>query len=149
MNVEKIKPPMYLLVAIIVVIALNFLLPIMVVIPTSWVFLGILPLIVGLAINIRADRAFHLAGTAVCPFEASSALVTDGPYRWSRNPMYLGFILVLIGVSVFLGSLTPYVIVLAFAFLMDRLFIRMEEQKMSAQFGLAWEAYKSQTRRWL
>jgi len=149
MNVYQIKPPTYLLIAILLVIALNFLLPIMILIPSPWTLIGLLPLVAGLAIDLRADRAFHLVGTAVCPFEAASALVTDGPYRWTRNPMYLGFVLVLIGVSVLLGSLTPFVIVAAFAVLLDLRFVRMEEQELAATFGIQWDLYKQRTRRWL
>ena len=63
--------------------------------------------------------------------------------------MYLGFTLVLLGVSIFAGSLTPFVIVLAFALLMDRMFIRMEEQKLASTFGGEWNEYKIHTRRWL
>jgi len=149
MNTFKIKPPTYLLIAIIVVTLLNFVLPVMTLIPIPWTLLGVVPLILGLVLNLNADQSFHKANTAVCPFEASSTLVTSGPYRFTRNPMYLGFVLVLLGVTILMGSLTPYVIVLAFAFLMDRMFIRMEERKLAVTFGVQWEDYKHHTRRWL
>lgn len=110
----KIKPPTYLLIAIFLIVILRFTLPIMTLIPLPWTLLGVIPLILGIVINLSADQAFHEANTAVCPFDASSALVTYGPYRFTRNPMYLGFILVLLGVSILAGSLTPFVIVLAF-----------------------------------
>ena len=145
----KIKPPTYLLIAIFLIVILRFTLPIMTLIPLPWTLLGVIPLILGIVINLSADQAFHEANTAVCPFDASSALVTYGPYRFTRNPMYLGFILVLLGVSILAGSLTPFVIVLAFALLMDGMFIRMEEQKLASTFGVHWAEYKSRTRRWL
>ena len=63
--------------------------------------------------------------------------------------MYLGFTLVLFGVAILAGSLTPFVIVLAFALLIDGMFIRMEEQKLASTFGAEWDTYKSRTRRWL
>ena len=149
MNSFKIKPPTYLLIATILVVALNFLLPGMTLIPLPWTLLGILPLVLGVVINVRADRIFHEAETAVCPFESSSALVTNGPYHFTRNPMYLGFMLILFGVSIIMGSLTPFAVVLAFGFIMDRIFIRMEEQKLAATFGGSWTEYKSHTPRWL
>lgn len=145
----KIKPPTYVLIAIILVITLHFSLPIMSLIPTPWILLGIVPIIAGLVINISADQTFHRAETPVCPFDAPSALVTYGPYRFTRNPMYLGFVLVLIGVAMLMGSLTPFVIVFALGLLLDRMFINMEEQKLAVEFGAKWEEYKSQTRRWL
>ena len=145
----KIKPPSYLLIAIILIVIFHFTLPVTTLIPPPWTLLGIIPLAAGIVINVSADQTFHEVNTAVCPFEASSVLVTCGPYRFTRNPMYLGFTLVLFGVSMILGSLTPYVVVIAFALLMDRKFIRMEERKLAVTFGMQWEGYKTFTRRWL
>lgn len=149
MQSYKIKPPAYLLIAVILTVVLHFAFPIMTVIPAPWTLLGIIPVVVGIVINFNADQIFHKADTAVCPFESSSTLVTYGPYRFTRNPMYLGFVLVLIGVSIVMGSLTPYLMAIAFAVLMDRKFIQMEEQKLAVQFGVEWKTYKSHTRRWL
>ena len=149
MQSYKIKPPTYLLIAIFLIVILHFTLPVMTLIPAPWTLLGVLPVVIGIVINLNADRIFHKAETPVCPFESSSALVTSGPYRFTRNPMYLGFTLVLFGVSILTGSLTPFVIVLAFALLMDRMFIQMEEQKMAVMFGAQYEEYKSHARRWL
>jgi protein-S-isoprenylcysteine O-methyltransferase Ste14 len=149
MQSYKIKPPTYLFIAIVAIIILHFTLPVMILIPLPWTLLGIIPLALGIVMNVNADQTFHEANTAVCPFEGSSTLVTYGPYRFTRNPMYLGFVLVLFGVSVLLGSLTPYGIVFAYALLMDRMFIQMEERKLASTFGTQWEEYKRRTRRWL
>jgi protein-S-isoprenylcysteine O-methyltransferase Ste14 len=111
--------------------------------------LGLLPLILGIAINVIADNLFHQVKTTVRPFEESSVLVTSGPFRWSRNPMYLGFVLILTGIGILLGSLTPFAIVLAFAVLIDRRFIQVEEHMLAAEFGAVWQAYIERTRRWL
>jgi len=145
----KIKPPTYLLIAIFLIVILHFTLPVMTLVPMPWTLLGVIPIAIGILINLNADKTFHQADTPVCPFEASAVLVTYGPYRFTRNPMYLGFTLVLFGVSTLAGSLTPFVIVLAFALLMDRMFIQMEEQKLASTFGAHWQEYKSRTRRWL
>lgn len=145
----KIKPPTYLLLAIIFVIALHYSLPGMTLIPSPWTLLGIIPVVAGLAINISADQVFHRAETAICPFDLPSALVTYGPYRFTRNPMYLGFVLILAGVAILMGSLTPFLVVFAFWLLLDQMFISMEEQKLAAKFVARWDKYKSQTRRWL
>ena len=149
MQSHKIKPPTYLLIAIFLIVILHFILPVMTLIPVPWTLLGVVPLVLGIVINVQADQLFHEVDTPVCPFDKSSVLVICGPYRFTRNPMYLGFTLILFGVSILAGSLTPFVIVLAFALLMDRMFIRMEEQKLASTFGVQWEAYKTQTRRWL
>jgi protein-S-isoprenylcysteine O-methyltransferase Ste14 len=63
--------------------------------------------------------------------------------------MYLGFVLVLIGVASLLGSLTPWVIVPIFNILMEIVFIRVEERMMAQKFGLTWLDYKKKVRRWL
>ena len=145
----KITPPIYLLIAIIFVIVLHFFLPGMILIPWPWTLLGIIPVVAGIAINLSADQTFHRAETTVYPFDMPSALVTYGPYRFTRNPMYLGFVLILIGVVVLLGSLTPFLVVLAFWLLLDRLFINLEEENLALKFVARWDMYKSRTRRWL
>ncbi|MBN1180513.1 MAG: hypothetical protein JXD18_14990, partial [Anaerolineae bacterium] len=74
MNVKKMMPTTWLLIAIVVMVALHFLLPVVTVIPPLWNLLGIVPLALGVMINLVADRAFHQACTTVKPFEESCAL---------------------------------------------------------------------------
>jgi protein-S-isoprenylcysteine O-methyltransferase Ste14 len=149
MKSKRVLPPTYLLVSIVVIVALHLLLPVVTVVPLPWNVIGIIPLALGIAINIVADNALHKADTTVKPFEESSALVTSGAYRISRHPMYLGFALVLIGVAILMGSLTPYIIIPAFVVLMDRVFIQVEERVLEARFGGMWQAYKQKTWRWI
>jgi len=130
-------------------IALHFLFPGIRIIPPLWNLLGVIPLTLGVTINLVTDKAFHKAHTTVKPFEESSVLITNSAFRISRNPMYLGFVLILIGIAFLVGTLTPYVVVLAFAILMDRMYIIVEERMLAAKFGAEWEEYKQRTRRWL
>ena len=149
MKTTRIMPTTYLLIAILAMIALHFLVPAAIIIPPLWNLLGLIPLIAGVMINLVADGAFHKAQTTVKPFEASSALVTDGVFRMSRNPMYLGFALILIGIAVLLRSLSPYVIILVFVIWIQRMFIMVEERMLAEKFGMEWQAYKQSARRWL
>lgn len=149
MQTKKIMPTTYLLISILAMIVLHLLLPTMTIFPPLWNLLGIIPLTFGVVINLIADSAFHQAHTTVKPFEESSALISDGVFRVTRNPMYLGFVLVLIGIAVVMGSLTPWVIILAFAIFLDRTYITIEERMLAEKFGAEWEAYKWSTRRWL
>jgi protein-S-isoprenylcysteine O-methyltransferase Ste14 len=149
MRGKGVLPTHYLLIAILLMLALHFLSPGTTVFPIAWNLLGLVPLAGGLVINLVADNAFHKAGTTVKPFQESTALITEGVFRLSRNPMYLGFVLVLIGIAVLLGSLTPWFIVPLFAVLMDRVFISVEEQMLQVRFGQAWSEYKAQVRRWI
>ena len=149
MKGKKVLPPTYLLVSIVIMLALHFLLPVPKIIPTPWNVLGIVPLACGIALNLAADKAFHEVGTTVKPFEESTALLTSGVFRISRNPMYLGYELILIGIAIMLRSLTPYVVIPVFAVLMNRVFIRVEEQMLEEKFGPAWSEYGQKVRRWI
>ncbi len=149
MNGSKVFPPTYLLIAIGVMVVLHFVFPLMTVVSLPWNLSGIVPLVVGVAINIVADNTFRRVNTTIKPFEEPTALVTNGVYRVSRNPMYLGMVLVLAGVAILLGSVTPYIVIPVFMILIERNFIRVEEQRLEQKFGQRWIAYRRQVRRWL
>ena len=149
MRWPRLMPPNYLLIAILAMVLLHFLLPIARVIPYPWNLLGCALAGAGILLGLPAARLFQRAKTTIRPFEASSALVTTGPFRLTRNPIYLGFVLILLGLAIFLGSLSPYLAVVAFAILIDRRFIRVEEQMLEAKFGPAFLDFKARTRRWL
>ena len=70
------------------------------------------PFTAGIVLNIVADRAFKQRKTTVKPFQESASLVTSGVYRLSRHPMYLGFVLILLSMAIFAGSLTPMLVTL-------------------------------------
>jgi protein-S-isoprenylcysteine O-methyltransferase Ste14 len=80
---------------------------------------------------------------------ASTALVQHGLYRWSRNPMYLGAVLLVAGVAVLLGSLSPLVVVIAFFVVLQEVFIRREERLLEQTFGERYRIYRTSVRRWL
>ena len=146
---KKMMPPNYLLVALLIMIAVHFIVPINNFLKLPWTLTGLLPLAFGVWLNLNTDRAFKRRKTTVKPFESSNALITNGAFNISRHPMYLGFVLVLIGVALLLGSLSPTLVVIAFAFLMDFLFIRKEEEMLDDQFQEDWKQYTSRVRRWL
>ena len=149
MRTRQILPTTYLLIALVLILVLHFTFPAIKLIPLPWNLLGLILLITGIALNLIADGAFHRAGTTVKPFQESCALLTDGVYRLSRNPMYLGFVLTLIGVAILLGSLTPWIIVPIFIVLMEVVFIQIEERMLAVKFGPDWQAYKKKVRRWI
>lgn len=128
---------------------LHWLLPLLNLFSVPWNLVGIIPLGLGVVINLIASGAFQQAKTTIKPFEESKALVTKGLYRLSRNPMYLGFVLILAGVATLLGSLMPYLVIPAFIILIERNFIRVEEQWLERKFGQHWREYRQQVRRWL
>jgi protein-S-isoprenylcysteine O-methyltransferase Ste14 len=146
---RKILPTTYLLISIVLMVALHFLIPLVQVIPVPWNILGIVPIVAGVALNLIADSAFRKVRTTVKPFEESSSLVTNGVFRLSRNPMYLGFVLILLGIAIVLGSLTAFAIIPVLAILMDRVFIQVEEGMLEVKFGQTWLEYKAKERRWI
>jgi protein-S-isoprenylcysteine O-methyltransferase Ste14 len=101
------------------------------------------------ALNLAADRAFKRHRTTVKPFEVPTSLMTEGVFALSRNPMYLGMVLVLFGLALFLGTLTPFLICIGFGVLLDYRFIRAEERMLADQFAAEWRSYSARVRRWI
>ena len=149
MKAIMIIPPVWLFLSIVIMVLLHFLAPIARVFEFPWRLLGILPLGLGIAINLLADREFKRHMTAVKPLEESTALISTGVFQLSRHPMYLGFVLILLGIASLAGSLSPYGVVLAFAFFMDIVFIRHEERDLEKSFGRDWLDYRDKARRWI
>ncbi|MGO8952940.1 MAG: methyltransferase family protein [Rhodomicrobium sp.] len=145
----KILPPTYFFASIALALAAHFLFPIATIIPDGWSLAGLLPIAAGIALNVVADGQFKHWGTEVKPFKRSSALVTDGVFRWSRNPMYLGMVLIVAGVALLEGTLSPWIAPVALAVLLDRVFIVREERTLEETFGAAFQQYKRRVRRWL
>jgi protein-S-isoprenylcysteine O-methyltransferase Ste14 len=146
---KKVYPPTYLLVAIILILILHFTIPVATIIRNPLSLIGLFPLLIGVALNLIADRDFKRSQTTVKPYEESATLLTEGVYRYSRHPMYLGFVLILLGISLLLGSISPYVVVLFFAILMEVVFIRSEEEMINETFQEEWRQYKSKVRKWI
>jgi protein-S-isoprenylcysteine O-methyltransferase Ste14 len=149
MKVKQILPTTYLLIALIVMLIFHFVIPVITLIPLHWNLLGLIPLVIGILINIVADGSLRLADTTVKPFQESTALITNSVYSFSRHPMYLGFVVLLSGVTILLGSLSPWVIIPIFALLMEVVFIRVEERMLEKKYGNTWLAYKKKVRRWI
>ena len=149
MKVKRVLPPTYLFLSIIIIGIFHFLFPVAKVVPFPWNLLGVIPLTLGIVVNLIVDRAFQKHQTTVKSFEVSTVLITRGVFRVSRNPMYLGFVMFLLGIALFLGSLIPYVVIVVFAFLLDKVFIRVEEEMLEEKFGKAWLDHKKEVRRWI
>lgn len=103
-------------------------------------------IIIGLGI-----LSFRRANTTVHPMkpDTSSSLVVSGIYHVTRNPMYLGFFLILIGWAILLSNLLSFVLLPAFVLYMNRFQIEPEERALASLFGPAFESYRSSVRRWL
>jgi protein-S-isoprenylcysteine O-methyltransferase Ste14 len=149
MKTKRVLPPTYLLLSIAAMVLLHFLIPVASIAPYPWNLLGILPLAMGVSLNLIADIAFKKDQTTVKPFEASTSLVVTGVFQISRHPMYLGMVLILLGIAILMGTLTPLVVVAVFGILMELVFVRTEERMLEEQFGATWLAYKTKVRKWV
>ena len=96
-----------------------------------------------------AAWTFQRHGTPIHPFESTRCLVTAGPYRYSRNPMYLSLLITLLGLWLLLGSVTPAVMVIAFETIISTRFIEPEERALESRYGDAFRRYRSSVRRWI
>jgi protein-S-isoprenylcysteine O-methyltransferase Ste14 len=107
--------------------------------------------IAGLVVSVSGVAAFRRARTTVDPTSpaAASALVRTGIYAHSRNPMYLGFLLLLAAWSVQLSSLVAFVLLPGFVLYIDRFQIAPEERALASRFGREFEDYRSRVRRWV
>ncbi|HLT92892.1 MAG TPA: isoprenylcysteine carboxylmethyltransferase family protein [Woeseiaceae bacterium] len=149
MNKGKLLPPVYLLLCILLAVGLHRYAPVATAIPRPWSFLGVGMVVLGLLMVVLPAAMFKARGTAIKPFDESTALIEDGLYAFSRNPIYLGMIVLVLGVAVWLGSATPFVApVLLWAILRFR-FIPVEEAMLERTFGERYRAYKARVRRWL
>lgn len=108
-------------------------------------------IVVGAGISLSGVVSFRRARTTVNPTKpnSTSTLVKTGIYRVTRNPMYLGFLLILLGWAAFLSNVLAPVVAFAFVPYMNRFQISPEEKTLSAMFGAEFSAYESKVRRWL
>jgi protein-S-isoprenylcysteine O-methyltransferase Ste14 len=143
------RPPVYFLVALALMALLDFVVPVLPLVAVPYRQAGIAIAALAAVPSIWAVLLFRHARTGITPFSPATALVTGGPYRFTRNPMYLGMAGALLGAAVYLGSLTPFVVVPGFMALIADRFIAPEEAMLERAFGQAYRDYKARVRRWL
>jgi len=106
-------------------------------------------IVAGLGLEMWAGGLFKRAGTNVVPWSPSTALVEAGPYRFSRNPMYVGFTLVYLGLALGLESPSAVILLLPCLAVMTWGVILREERYLADRFGQSYLDYKDRVRRWL
>jgi protein-S-isoprenylcysteine O-methyltransferase Ste14 len=146
---HRILPPVYLLATVAASVALHFALPLAVLVPAPLHLAGGVLVAAGLGITLWAAGLFRAAATPVVPFTQSTALVTGGIYQWTRNPMYLGMVVALLGLAVLLGTLGAFIPIPFFVWQIRRKFVLPEEAFLEGLFGGGYLEYKARVRRWL
>ncbi len=109
---------------------------------------GLFLVVAGLALMLWAAATMRRARTTFMPGQHPDALVTHGPFRFSRNPIYLGDVVVLAGLMLALSAPLGLILLPGFAGLLQQRFIRPEEAMIAGDFGAEFETYKARVRRW-
>ncbi len=141
-------PPNYFFVCIIGIAVFYFVFPGFNMISMPWNFTGLILMIFGMYLIPASYQIFKKYKTPE-GYKKSTYLVTEGLYRYSRNPMYLGSVIFLLGMSVLVGNVLSFVFPVLFFVIIDRMFVPYEEEKGEKEFGKKYLEYKKKVRRWI
>ena len=142
-------PPMIYAVAALAAFALGRLVPFAFVWDRTIALTGAAVLFAGVILDFWAMATMWRKKTNILPHRGADALITSGPFRFTRNPIYLGNTVAMLGLSVYLDNGWFALLGFGAAIAIDRLAIRREEAHLAARFGEAWLAYAAHTPRWL
>jgi protein-S-isoprenylcysteine O-methyltransferase Ste14 len=148
---HKIPPPLIALGMAMAMWAIALETPGMTFDPPGRIVLAVLCALLGIAVVVSGIMSFVKARTTVNPIEIAkvSAFVHVGMFRVTRNPMYLGMAVILLGWAVFLGNLAALAGIAAFVAIITRIQIIPEERVLAQRFGEDYAAYRRRVRRWI
>jgi protein-S-isoprenylcysteine O-methyltransferase Ste14 len=145
----RVPPPLYYVAGILVGVGLEAAFPI----DRPPLAVTIIAVVIGVAgwlvFDGAATRSFLRAKTSMIPMKPSTALVTDGIYRLTRNPMYVGMAFLYVAIALAIGLIWPLVVLPLVILAIDRLVIAKEEPYLERRFGQAYRDYMARTRRWV
>jgi protein-S-isoprenylcysteine O-methyltransferase Ste14 len=148
-NLGFVRPPFVYLAAILVGVGLDLVRPMRWLPAGMGVWVGVPLVILSLALFFASTRRFQAAGTPVPGNEPTTAIVQSGPYRFSRNPIYLAFSVLVLGIACWLNSIWLLGTFVAAVSLMSFVVIPREERYLKRRFGAEYLEYKAKVRRWL
>jgi len=144
-----VRPPFVYLGAIVLGLAIHALWPVRFVPPSLGAPLGVVLALVAVALFLSALRTFRAAGTPVPGNRPATTIVRTGPYRFSRNPIYLAFSLFQLGLAFWTNSLGLLITLVLAVALMSFVVIPREERYLEARFPAEYVPYKASVRRWI
>jgi protein-S-isoprenylcysteine O-methyltransferase Ste14 len=144
----KVLPPLVLLAALVAQAVLWSLAPARMLPALIALLLGLAVIAGSLALGVVAAREIVRAGTAIDVRNTTTALVESGIFQFSRNPVYLSMVVLVVGVGLALNSFWSLLLALPTGYTLDRLAIRPEEPYLEAKFGDAYRAYRERVPRW-
>jgi protein-S-isoprenylcysteine O-methyltransferase Ste14 len=148
-NLGIVRPPLVYLTSIAAGLLLHSAWPRRLVPAGVSVPLGVATVTLAVVLFVAAVRTFRAAGTPVPGNEPTTAIVRSGPYRWSRNPIYLAFSLLQLGIAFWVNSLWLLVTLVPAFLLMSLVVIPREEAYLEARFPSDYPSYRQSVRRWL
>lgn len=140
-------PPLVFLAALGIGWFLNWLVPLL--LPSPWHIAGGIVIFAGFSLGSWGVHALHRAGTSVRPDHPVTTLVTDGPYRYTRNPLYIGLTTIYLGIALSTGVMWLLVTLAPVLAMVHWKIVRREEDFLEAKFGEAYRDYKTRVRRWI
>lgn len=146
-------PPLILLIVLAIAIALEWVAGLHFLPPMSWsgwsLYAGLLLVVAAFALGGWALLTFAAVGTNASPHEPALHLALSGPYRFTRNPMYLGFLLLLVGVSLIFSLEWGLILAPVLAVILHYGVVLREERYLTEKFGQPYRDFVGRTRRWL
>jgi protein-S-isoprenylcysteine O-methyltransferase Ste14 len=144
-----IPPPLLYVFPFVAGLLLHWMHPVVLLPRSITAPLGVVLVALGLALAGAAMIAFRRARTSPIPVKPTTAIVETGPYRFTRNPMYVGLTLLYLGLTLWVGSLWPLLLLPVALFALQRFVIAREERYLEAKFGDQYLRYKARVRRWI
>lgn len=148
----RFPPPFYYLIGLIIGFVIQRFYPIYLAKPGHRIItytLGGIWIFLGLLLIAWAMFSFRRAGTSPIPHVPTTALTSDGPYRLTRNPMYLAMALICVGIGLAFNMLWPLLSVPIVMVIVDRMVIHKEERYLETKFGDQYRDYRKRVRRWI
>jgi protein-S-isoprenylcysteine O-methyltransferase Ste14 len=148
-NLGLVRPPFVYLASIALGLVVHYAWPVRFVPPTDNTPVGVMLTLLAVGLFVAAVRTFRAAGTPIPGNQPTTAIVRRGPYRFSRNPIYLAFSLFQLGLSVWVNSLGLLITLIPAVAIMALVVIPREEHYLEARFPSEYSSYRARVRRWL
>jgi protein-S-isoprenylcysteine O-methyltransferase Ste14 len=149
MGLVNLKPPLIACLLLALSVGLHFVLPQAYRRQFACVICGVIAIAIGVGVLMWAWGLFRKSGTPTRPNAPATALITTGPFRFSRNPMYLAIVVMMLGLAVWVGSLPMLIAPVGFFAFMSLVFIPYEERRLRETFGAAYVSFTQRVRRWI
>jgi protein-S-isoprenylcysteine O-methyltransferase Ste14 len=148
-NPGVVRPPVVYLISLVLGELIQLITPVALLPATLAESIGPFPVAVAIALFLYSVATFRAAGTPVPARKLTTVIVSTGPYRLSRNPIYLAFSLLQLGIAIWINSVWLLTTLVAAVALMHRVVIPREERYLERKFGARYLDYKASVRRWL